>query len=149
MNVTMLLADSAQAINSKLYILGGGWSIIDPDGAPIAIAIKIEVPWNEANIRHKLRLELVDQDGRQVTVPTPMGDQPVTLRSEFETGRPPGIIPGVPLDVALAINLAAIQLQPSSRYIWRCYINDAKDPDAEAGFSTRAARNTTPASNAS
>ena len=31
MKVTMLLADSAQAIEGKLYILGGGWSITGPD----------------------------------------------------------------------------------------------------------------------
>jgi hypothetical protein len=28
MKLTMLLADAAEAVNGKLYILGGGWSII-------------------------------------------------------------------------------------------------------------------------
>ena len=140
MKVIMLLADSAQAINGKLYILGGGWSIIDPNASPMAIAIKIEVPWDQTNTRHKLRLELVDQDDRPVTVSTPMGDKPVELRSEFEAGRPAGIMPGVSLDVALAINLAPIPLKPGSRYLWRCYINEAQVPDAESAFSTREAR---------
>src|SRR5213594_576499 len=60
MKVTMLLADSAQAVNGKLYILGGGWSIIGPDPAATAIAIKIDVPWDLANRSHTFRLALLD-----------------------------------------------------------------------------------------
>ena len=48
MKVTILLADSAQAINGKLYILGGGWSIADPGPVVMALAMKIEVPWDQA-----------------------------------------------------------------------------------------------------
>src|SRR5712692_6126152 len=59
MKVTMLLADAAQAVNGKLYILGGGWSVTGPAPSPSAIALKIEVPWDEANTRHKLTLDLV------------------------------------------------------------------------------------------
>ena len=44
MKVTMLLADAAQAVNGKLYILGGGWSVAGPDPTPMAIALKMEVP---------------------------------------------------------------------------------------------------------
>jgi hypothetical protein len=32
--VTMLLADAAQAVDGKLYILGGGWTITGPDPIP-------------------------------------------------------------------------------------------------------------------
>ena len=28
--VTMMLADAAQAVEGKLYILGGGWSVTGP-----------------------------------------------------------------------------------------------------------------------
>ena len=43
-----MLADSAQAVGGKLYILGGGWSR-SAGAAPFAIAAKIEVPWDEAS----------------------------------------------------------------------------------------------------
>ena len=37
----MLLADSAQAVEGKLYILGGGWNITGPEPSPSGIAIYI------------------------------------------------------------------------------------------------------------
>src|SRR5213592_1828364 len=114
MRVTMLLADAAQAINGKLYILGGGWSIIGPDPVPSAIAIKIEVPWDEANKRHKLKLELVDADGRPVTVPTPTGEKPVQLEGDFEVGRPPGLKPGTPLDMVWRSMLDRFRSSPTA-----------------------------------
>ena len=63
---TMLLADSAQAVEGKLYILGGGWNITGPDPTPSAIAVYIEVSWDLSNMRHPWSLELVDSDGQPV-----------------------------------------------------------------------------------
>ncbi len=83
MKVTMLLADAAQAVEGKLYILGGGWSITGPDPTPMAIALKIEVPWNDSNTPHHLHLVLCDEDGRPVRVPTPTGEQPLRPDSRF------------------------------------------------------------------
>ena len=52
MKLTMLLADAAEAVGGKLYILGGGWSITGPQPTPSAIAIKIDVPWDQTNKVH-------------------------------------------------------------------------------------------------
>ncbi len=136
MKVTMLLADAAQAVEGKLYILGGGWSIIGPEPTPMAFAIKIEVPWTEANIRHQLRVALYDEDGQPVIIPTSAGEQPVEIKSHFEVGRPPGLQAGTPLDMPLAINFSPLPLQAGHRYVWRCFIND--ELLEEVGFSTRA-----------
>jgi hypothetical protein len=136
MKVTMLLADAAQAIEGKLYILGGGWSIRRPEPTPMAFAIKIEVPWTETNHRHQLRLALFDEDGQSVRVPTPMGEQPFEVKAEFEVGRPIGVPHGAPLDVALAINIAPIALRPNCRYTWRYFINDSSEDDWQVAFST-------------
>ena len=97
MNVTILLADAAQAINGKFYILGGGWNIRDSNPTPMALALLIEVPWTEANIAHRLQIVLLDEDGREVIVPTPTGAQPFRLEIPFEVGRPAGLQPGTPL----------------------------------------------------
>ena len=136
----MLLADSAQAVNGKLYILGGGWSITGPDPTPSAIAIQIEVPWDEANKRHRLEVALVNADGQPVMVPTPTGDRPVLLGGEFEVGRPPGLIPGTPLGVALAINIGPLPLPPDSRYVWRCSIDGRSAEDWQLAFGIRPAQ---------
>ncbi len=137
MKLTMLLADAVQAANGKLYILGGGWSITGPQPAPSAIALKIDVPWDEANKKHSFRLALLDSDGRDIMVPGPIGDVPVEVKGEFEAGRPAGLRPGTPLDVVLALNIGPLPLQPDSRYVWRMWIDERTREDWEVSFSTR------------
>jgi len=147
MKLTMLLADAAQAMQGKLYILGGGWSITGPQPTPSAIAIKIDVPWDQSNRVHTLRLDLLDEDGHPIMVPTPMGERPMQINSRFEVGRPVGLIPGADLDVALAINIAPLPLAPGARYVWRCFINDDSQEGWEVRFSTRPAAEHTGPSN--
>ncbi len=140
MKVTLMLADSAQAVGGKLYILGGGWSIAGPGPVSMAIAIKIEVPWDQANRQHTLRLSLVDQDGRAVMVPAPTGDRAIEFTSNVEVGRPPGLRAGTPLDVTMAINMGSIPIPPDGRFVWQCYINDQTQDDWRVAFSTRPAQ---------
>ena len=136
MKVTMLLADAAQAVNGKLYILGGGWSITGPDPAPSALAIKIEVPWNEANRRHQLMLRLVNADEQPVRIE----NQAIEIGAEFEVGRPAGLPEGHPLDTTLGINIGPLPLPPGSRFVWRLSINGQGQDDWSAAFATRPAR---------
>jgi uncharacterized protein DUF6941 len=136
MKLTMLLADAVQAVNGKLYVLGGGWSITGPEPAPSALAIKIEVPWDEGNKKHHFRLALLDDDGRGVMVPG--GQTPVEVSGDFEAGRPAGLKPGTPLDVVLALNVGPLLLESSSRYVWRCWIDEQTREEWEVSFSTRA-----------
>jgi hypothetical protein len=136
MKVTTLLADAAQAVGGKLYILGGGWSMTGPDPIPSAIALKIEVPWTEANRRHDLLLALLDADGQPVRI----GDSPVEIRGQVEVGRPAGLPAGTPLDAALAINVGPLPLPPGARYVWRLSINGETREDWYVGFPTRPAR---------
>jgi hypothetical protein len=137
MKVTILLADAAQAVQGKLYILGGAWSITGSGPITMALAINIEVPWTEANTLHQLRIALFDEDGQIVYIPTPTGDQPFEFHIPFEVGRPAGLRPGTPLTFALALNLAPFLLQPDSRYVWRCFVNGETDDAWQVSFSTR------------
>jgi len=141
MKVTMLLADFAQVADGKLTIVGGGWSLTGPDPTPFGIAILVHVPWDQANRRHTLRLELVDADGQPVTVP---GDDdgegaPIVFLDdiEFEVGRPAGIKPGTPLELPLAVNSSPLSLEPGCRYEWRLSIDGEGDEDWRLAFSVR------------
>ena len=125
MKVTMMLADAVQAADGKLFILGGGWSVTGPTPTPGAIAMMIEVPWDLANQRHTWRLDLEDEDGRPVLLETEEGsEEGVSIGGEFEVGRPPGLRPGTPLDVPVAINYGPIPFPPGGRYMWRLTLND-------------------------
>ncbi|MHB1552466.1 MAG: DUF6941 family protein [Acidimicrobiales bacterium] len=137
MKVTMLLCDAAQVADGKLYILGGGWSMTGPDPVPSAVALKIEVDWNEADRTHHWELFLEDADGRPVLVQTPEGSQPVEVRGEFTVTHPPTVPEGSPIDVALAVNMGPIPLPPGARYTWRLTIDGEALPGADLGFTTR------------
>jgi hypothetical protein len=139
--VTAMLCDSAQGVNGKLYILGGGWNITTTAPQPSALAFVIAVPWGESNRRHKLEVELVDTGGKPFLVNTPAGEQPLRITAEFETGRPPEISPGSYLPVVLAIGIGPLQYKVG-RYEWRFRVNAAGSDDWRLPFEVRAAQQT-------
>lgn len=140
MRVTMLLADAAEAVNGKLYILGGGWSITGPEPMPSALALKIDVPWTEANRRHSLVLSLRNADGLPVLLPTPDGERPLEIKGDFEVGRPPGISAGTPLDATLAISIGPLPLPAGQRFVWTLAIDGESRDEWQVPFSTRPKR---------
>ena len=137
MKVTMLLADAAQVVDNKLYILGGGWSVTGPDPMPSAIALKIDVPWDAAGTMHSWELALLDQDGVPVFLGEGDGSQSVVIRNEFQLERPEGLPPGTPLELSMALNLAPLPLEPGSRYVWQLTIDDQSQEDWQAAFTVR------------
>ena len=112
MNVTMLLADSAQVADGKLYILGGGWSVTGPEPVPSAVAIKVAVDWHEFNASHHWELILEDADGKLVQFETPEGTQTIEVRGDFSTSTPDDVPQGTPVDVPIAVNFGPIPLAP-------------------------------------
>ena len=63
----IILADAAECINNKMYVLGGGWTDCQVQGLPtmqpIALVVSFLVEWNETNIKHDALVECVDADG--------------------------------------------------------------------------------------
>ena len=95
----LMLADSAQAVDGKLYILGGAWNVLRfpefPAQLLVGIAVAIDVDWNETNRRHHLDVRFEDADGN------PMDP---TIGADFEAGRPPGAVAGADLRIVFAVN---------------------------------------------
>ncbi|MGL6279845.1 MAG: DUF6941 family protein [Gaiella sp.] len=139
MHVTMLLADFAQVSDGKLTIVGGGWSLTGPEPVPFGIAILARVPWDQANRKHVMRLELLDADGGAVTVDTDEGEAPLVFLDDlpFEVGRPAGLKPGTPLDFPIAVNSGPVPLEPGL-YEWRLTIDGEVDDDWRLPFTVRA-----------
>lgn len=141
MKVTMLLADFAQVSDGKLTVVGGGWSITGPDPVPFGIGILVHVPWDQANRRHTLRLELLDADGQPVELATEDSEEehPVVFFDDvpFEVGRPPGIKPGTSLEFVVAVNSGPLPLEPGARYEWRLSIDGRQQDDWRLPFSVR------------
>lgn len=133
----MLLCDAVQEANGKLFILGGGWTYIGPapEVGPMGIAIMMEVPWADANKKHRFQLTLCDADMKPVPV-GPEG-QTVILGGEVEVGRPAGAPAGNPFTVPLAINVGPLPLPGGARYLWILEVDGETHADWQLGFNTR------------
>lgn len=96
----LILADRAEAINGKLYMMGGGWDGVGVANIdePIAfsIALAVMVPWHATNQDHMLTLSLQDVDGKEL----------VQLQVGFRTGRPPNLEEGADQRIMFALPLA-------------------------------------------
>ena len=94
----LILADRAESVNGKLYMMGGAWDrlhVADFE-KPVAlcIAIGVLVPWNYANEEHPLTLVVESEDGEQVVAP---------LQVNLNVGRPPESIKGQAFRAILAV----------------------------------------------
>jgi hypothetical protein len=126
MKTTLLLCDYAQEVGGKLYVLGGGWSIYRGSPVTMALAVKIAVPWDGANVPHQFSARLVTEDGVDPALPGPEGSTVPTrieFQGQFEAGRPPGVVPGSDLDAPWVVNIAGLHL-PGGRYEWQLHIDD-------------------------
>ncbi|MFQ5874745.1 MAG: hypothetical protein ACE5JL_13250, partial [Dehalococcoidia bacterium] len=100
----LILADSAQVVGNKLYLLGGGWDRLTVNtGFPLAqrcaVALSVRVPWNETNQKHTFEVEVTSED--------PNTEEPKSLLKvggQFEVGRPAGISQGQDQRIQLAID---------------------------------------------
>ena len=134
MKVTMLLADSAQAVEGKLYILGGGWSVTSP-GIPSAIALHFQVPWDQTDDPHHFRLELLTSDGDPVV--DDAGNH-ISVDGDFQTGRPAGTPRGASIDVPMAVGFPPLPLQPGQRYEWKLNVDGVVNDDWRLPFNCQA-----------
>lgn len=137
----MLLADSAQVAEQKLYVMGGGWSFIGPEVGPFALAVLAQIDWSESDFPHNFRLELQDEDARPVLLGDP--PQPVAVEGVIEVGRPPGHPVGTSLNVPLAINFGPLPIPPGHRYVWALTVDSSPDRVWRAAFNVRSATDNT------
>jgi hypothetical protein len=79
------VADFAEAINGKLYVMGGGIGVMFaptfPHQVRVSIAAILRVPWGDTNRRFPIRAWLENSDGDELEY---------RLEGQIEAGRPAG-----------------------------------------------------------
>ncbi len=113
----LLIADRAEAINGKLYLMGGAWdsiSIADLN-APItfSLALGILIPWQATNERHRMRL--VVQSAAGLTL--------AELDGELVAGRPPQLEAGTQQRLLFATTFGVLLPHPGA-YAVIVYLNE-------------------------
>jgi hypothetical protein len=101
----LILADAAQVVGAKLYLLGGGWDRLTvnrpfPVDQRLGIAVSMLVGWNETNRKHDFEVEIVSEDP-STEVPKSL----VKVGGQCEIGRPPGIQAGQDQRFQIAVEM--------------------------------------------
>jgi hypothetical protein len=109
----LLMAEHAEAINNKHYIMGGGLFSIAVADFPfiqpsIAVVAAIEVPYEDTTEQHQLSIDIVDADERSIL--------PQPFSTKFETGRPPGMRHGDNQVALMVIHFQNVQFALEGRY---------------------------------
>ena len=93
----LLVADRAEVVNGKLYIMGGSWDRIQPPKFPhrmmLGIAIGVRIPFAHTDDQHEVSVELHHDETRLVG-----------FKAKLTTGRPPGMA-GMDMLVPMAFNI--------------------------------------------
>jgi hypothetical protein len=97
-----VLADAAQAVGGKIFILGGGWNVYRSANYPapvqLAVAVGLGFAGNEIGGRYPLKIVIADEAGIPV-VPE--------LNGQIETGQlAPDLPQGLPVKVPVAWNVS-------------------------------------------
>ena len=104
----LILADAAQVVGNKLYLIGGGWDRLTIAGFPknhaMGLAMSIRVPWNQTNERHSFEIEITSEDGQSIQ----------KAGGNFEVGRAPGTVPGQDQRVQFAVNAIMLLAGPGT-----------------------------------
>jgi len=115
----LLVADAADAVGGKLYVLGGGWdrlmvpAIPGPPTMPFSVAVGVNVPWSLTNRKMGFSVDVHDADGGEVAQ---------LARGEFEVGRPPGLRAGTAQRFQLAVP-AQPHFAAAGRYVIQCAVD--------------------------
>ncbi len=115
----LLVADSGDVVNGKLYLLGGGWDRLTvpqlpgTPTVPFTVAVGIDVPWSLTNQKHRFSLDVCDADGGEVAQ---------LVGGEFEVGRPPGLRAGTPQRFQITVP-AQPPFSAPGRYVIRCSVD--------------------------
>lgn len=121
--IDAFLADSAAAVEGKIYAQGAGWNIIHAATVPtrhdrVGIGFVVRVPYTSTNQEHKFELRLEDADGARL----PFGDNPSgegkieAWGAQFNVGRPPTLKPGDEQVVPFALNIDGLLFEKAGNY---------------------------------
>lgn len=100
----VMLADAAQIVNGKLYVLGGGWDTLVVSGPfpvsrPCGLAVAFRLPGAGTLPRKTARILITDLDGTSTIA---------TAEVQFQASRPPGVDDALPqrIQIATGLNLS-------------------------------------------
>lgn len=117
----LILADAAQVVGDKLYLMGGGWDRITllrdfPTDHALAVAAAFRVPWNEINRPYPFSIVFKTEDDLDTEL--------ARIDGQVEAGRPPGSPAGQAQRVQMALN-AQVRIDRLGVYVVEARVGDS------------------------
>ena len=116
-----LLADYAEMVGGKLYVMGGGWDTSTQPTMPVqlrvAVAVGVRVGWEETNQQLPIKVLFEDDDGHEL----------VRIDGQMNVGRPPTLPPGA---TQLAQMAANVPLNITQHGGYRIIVRAGEGPNA-------------------
>ena len=130
----LLVADRAEVVNGKLYLMGGSWDRIQPPDFPhrmmLGIALGVRIPFTRTDDQHTVSVELRHEDKRIVG-----------FEAKLTTGRPPGMA-GMDVLVPMAFNIP-VAIPEEGQLVLQAAV-DGRAPRRHEIKATRRRRPSTP-----
>jgi len=115
------LADRVEAINGKLYMMGGCfteiWAGTFPATLSFGVAVAVSVPWNATNQTIDIQVIFETQDGQEVG----------RLGVPLVVGRPPHLQPGDMQTIPFAIPTLGIEARQAGTLIARALLGGQEE----------------------
>jgi hypothetical protein len=116
----VMLAEHAEVIHGKLYIMGGGWDSITVQDfqAPLILplAVSMLVPWQATNRPHTVTISIQSADAAVLAA----------QQRHLTVGRPAEIEPGTSQRSLLVLRVP-VQLPGPGRYVAIASVNDTSE----------------------
>lgn len=130
-----LIADFAEMVGGKLYLMGGGWDTFTQAEVPaqlrLSLAVGVRVGWEETNKDFPVRVLFEDDDGHEL----------VRIEASMNVGRPPQVPPGSRQLAQLAANVPiTVQHHGGYRIVIRAGAEDEASAEKILPFRVAAAR---------
>lgn len=116
----LLTADAAEALNGKLYLMGGGWdslAVPSVDAVQLSFVCGVIIPWNETDYEHALSIVIQDAEGSPIAPP---------LALSVKSGRPPQMEHGASAHIPFAIK-AQLKFPGQGTYTIAAVIDGRED----------------------
>ncbi len=118
-----LIADYAEIVNGKLYLMGGGWDTTHAPQAPatvrLAVAVGVRLEWGDAGRDFPVLITVEDDDGHEH----------VRIQGAVNASHAPSAVPGTAQLAQIAANLP-ITLPAFGGYRVRINVGDDDGGDS-------------------
>lgn len=129
----LLVADRAEVVNGKLYLMGGSWDRIQPPAFPhrmmLGIALGVRIPFAHTDDQHRVAIELQHEGARLAG-----------FEAKLTTGRPPGMA-GMDMLVPMAFNIP-VAIPAEGQLVLRASVDDRAPRRHEIKVTLRPQRTT-------